>query len=521
MENCKVIAITNQKGGVGKTTTTVNLGVGLASSGKRVLLVDADPQGSLTVSLGVKNPDELDVSLSSLMQSVIDDEPLAEGAIIRHQEGVDLLPSNIELSGMETGLFNVMSREYVLKNTIDGMRKSYDYILIDCMPSLGMMTVNALVAADSVIIPSQPNFLSTKGLNLLLRSISKIKRQINPRLKIDGILLTMVDNRTNNAKAIISSLRSTVGENIRVFRSEIPFSVRAAECSLSGESIFSHDRNGKVAAAYADRPGYDVIAQGASGMMYYNGDDNTGPVKVFCEIGDYGAATSGFGAINAALYYRERTGLGQYVDISLVKTLASMAVKLDDQRIYHRETKKTGSQGSNLLCPYGTFRCPDGKYIIIACSNNSLTFRFFRLIGRPELCEDPRFASNMKRLENTEILMPVLYEWLEKMGTAANAEKALLSAGLPCSRVYTYEDVDQDPHYNEAGWFADIPMPEGMALRTRRLVGSPFEFSADKPEYKPLEGFGCGNYEILGQLGYSKEQVDQLETRWAEAVKKS
>ncbi|HBR32159.1 MAG TPA: chromosome partitioning protein ParA, partial [Clostridiales bacterium] len=161
-----------------------------------------------------------------------------------------LMPANIELSGMETGLVNIMSREFVLKSYVDSVRKSYDYILIDCMPSLGMMTINALVAADSVIIPSQPNFLSAKGLNLLLHSVSKVKRTINPRLKIDGMLLTMVDNRTNNARDIIEALRSGLGQNIRIFDTDIPHSVRAAECSGQGVSIFAHDANGKVADAY-------------------------------------------------------------------------------------------------------------------------------------------------------------------------------------------------------------------------------------------------------------------------------
>lgn len=251
MNHCKVIAITNQKGGVGKTTTTVNLGVGLARDGYRVLLIDADPQGSLTVSLGIKNPDSLDESLATVMTAAIEDNPLPpETGIIQHDEGIDLMPSNIELSGTETALFNTMSREFVLRSYINAVRNNYDYILIDCMPSLGMMTINALVAADSVIIPSQPNFLSTKGLDLLLRSISKVKRSINPQLRVDGILLTMVDSRTNNAKDIISSLRQSVGQNIRVFETEIPHSVRAAESTLAGVSIFTHDKHGKVSAAY-------------------------------------------------------------------------------------------------------------------------------------------------------------------------------------------------------------------------------------------------------------------------------
>ena len=250
MNQCKVTAIANQKGGGGKTVSTVSLGVGFARAGERVLLVDADPQASLTVSLGVKSPDELDVTIATVMQRVIDERPPPDGyGIIHHEEEVDLLPANIELSGFEVGLANVMSREYVLREALEPLRERYDRILIDCMPSLGMMTINALAAADSVIIPSQPSYLSTKGLSLLMGSISKVKRQINPGLRIDGVLRTMVDSRTNNAKSIISSLRQT-GDMLRVFETEIPFSVRAAETSIEGRSIFAHDGRGKVAAAY-------------------------------------------------------------------------------------------------------------------------------------------------------------------------------------------------------------------------------------------------------------------------------
>lgn len=262
MPNCKMIAICNQKGGVGKTTTTVNLGVGLAMQGKKVLLVDADPQCDLTTCLGWSDTDNLKNTLSDKMMEVVrgsESNPL--NGILHHKENVDLVPASNDLFDFEISLVTAMNREVILKNYLSEVKNKYDYVLIDCSPSLGMMTLNSLSAADSVIIPVQAHYLSAKCMTQLLRTVNKVKRYINPNLQIDGILLTIVDNRTNLAKSTVDTLRQNFGSHIKIYKSQIPMAIKAAEVASKGESIYAYEPKSTVSKAYAEFT-KEVLADG-------------------------------------------------------------------------------------------------------------------------------------------------------------------------------------------------------------------------------------------------------------------
>jgi chromosome partitioning protein len=240
----RVTALVNQKGGVGKTTTTFNLGVALRRRGRRVLLVDLDPQGALSVSAGVSLA-SLNVSI---YQALLDDQ-VDPGTIVQPTvSGVDIMPATIDLAAAEIELVSMMQREYVLRDVLAHQRERYDHILIDCPPSLGLLTINALAAADQVLIPLQCEFLATRGLTLLLRTLTKVQAKLNPNLRIAGILPTMFDGRTTHAKEILEELRSSFPG--QVYDIVIKNSVRVKESPAAGLSILDYDRNHDVSRAY-------------------------------------------------------------------------------------------------------------------------------------------------------------------------------------------------------------------------------------------------------------------------------
>lgn len=253
MDKCKVVSIINQKGGTGKTTTAVNLSYTLAENGKKVAVLDFDPQSNLTMCFGVEKPDELKTTIYDLMMCIIDEKELPDKSeYVLSINNIDIIPCSIQLSAVEMSLVNVMSRESILKMLLENIKHDYDYIIVDCMPALGMLTVNALAASNSVVIPATAQYLSAKGLELLLQTIARVKKRINPGIGIDGILITMFSDRTKLSKEILNLINDAYSEHIRIFENKIPMSIKVGESSYQHKSVIEYEPKSKVALAYQE-----------------------------------------------------------------------------------------------------------------------------------------------------------------------------------------------------------------------------------------------------------------------------
>lgn len=250
-KGCNVYACVNQKGGVGKSVSSTNLGIGLARHGHKVLIVDLDSQASQTVSLGWQQPDELPVTIATQLAKAIENKPFdSYEGILHHDEGIDLIPSSIELSGLEMRMASVMSREFALRKYLADLKQHYDTIILDCPPTLGMMTINALAAAERVIVPVQPEYLSVIGMTQLFDMVALVKKQINPELQIEGVLITLANMRTNLAKNTLAIIQNAYGDNVHIFPHPIPYSTKVKEASGAGKSIFAYEPHGNAAFAY-------------------------------------------------------------------------------------------------------------------------------------------------------------------------------------------------------------------------------------------------------------------------------
>lgn len=251
MDRCKIIAIANQKGGTGKTTTASNMGFALADIGKRVLLVDFDPQANLSMSFGIARPDEIAMPMHQILSLIMNSDELPEKSkYINRGEKLDIIPCNINLSITEINLRDELGGERTLSDLLEPLRSDYDYIIIDTNPYLGLLTINALAACDSVIIPVSPQLWSATGLTDLLQTIFKVKRKINPRISIDGILLTMCDERTRLYREAKALLDNFCAGNIKIFDARIPDTVKVGEANYSSVSIMDFDAKNKAAFAY-------------------------------------------------------------------------------------------------------------------------------------------------------------------------------------------------------------------------------------------------------------------------------